>query len=65
MSLKQTNYNDLEEKDVFYYELSSDDLKQFGIDKAEDTYIVNYKTGEVFNTSEKTTGDGSPLYLDY
>ena len=40
-----------------YYELSQVQLKSIGVNNAEDTYIVNYKTGEVIN---KTQG----LYLE-
>ena len=28
-----------------------------------DTYIVNYKTGEVYNETQKTTNDGNILYI--
>ena len=29
----------------------------------KDTYIVNYKTGEVYNETQKTTNDGNILYI--
>ena len=36
-----------------YYELSPDHLRKIGITNTEDTYIVNYKTGEVINKTQK------------
>lgn len=46
-----------------YYELSTSDLATLGIEEAEDTYIVNYSTGEVFNYTLKETADGQVLYV--
>lgn len=45
-----------------YYYLSAENLKQIGITDAEDEYIVNYKTGEVINKTQKVTPLGKPLY---
>lgn len=55
----------------YYYELSAENLDQMKIFKDQvseeetsnrDTYIVNYKTGEVINKSLKVTYTGIPLY---
>ena len=48
-----------------YYILgSSDELKKIGLKNGEDSYIVNYKTGEVFNYTTKKTEDGNVLYIN-
>lgn len=49
-------------KGTEYKKLSSDDLISLGIKNGEDTFIVNYKTGEVINTSLKVTESGKALY---
>ena len=46
-----------------YYKLAPSDLNKLGIDKVEDTYVVNYKTGEVFNETIKKTDGGKALYV--
>ncbi len=46
----------------YFYQLSTSDLKTLGITDSEDTYIVNYQTGEVYNATKKTTSDGTILY---
>ena len=46
-----------------YYEILPEELKQIGIEKATDTYIVNYYTGEVYNETVKTSSSGNPLYI--
>lgn len=48
--------------DEKYYKLTQDELKQLGIKDVKDTYIVNYKTGEVFNETVKKTDNGTILY---
>lgn len=46
-----------------YYEISSSDFSKLGISNLEDTYIVNYKTGEVYNkTSKKSSGENLYIY---
>ena len=45
-----------------YYEINPTELKSLGIENSENTYIVNYLTGEVINKTEKKTSDGTPLY---
>lgn len=45
-----------------YYKLEEMHLNQMGIKNSEDTYIVNYSTGEVFNYTGKITGEGNILY---
>ena len=39
-------------------------LKQIGINNTEDTYIVSFKTGEVFNYTKKKTNEGTILYVN-
>ena len=63
-----TNYDDAEEstekKPEYYYLLNLDDLDKIGISQAEeDTYIVNYSTGEVINKQLLVTRNGIPLYI--
>lgn len=53
---------DLKAKEYEYKELSTADLEKLGISEEEDTFIVNYKTGEVINTSKKVTKSGKALY---
>ncbi len=45
-----------------YKELSTADLKKLGIEKEDNIYIVNYKTGEVINKTQKVTKGGRALY---
>lgn len=45
-----------------YKELSTADLNELGIEKETDTFIVNYKTGEVINKTLKVTKAGRVLY---
>ena len=46
----------------YYYTLVPEDLNMLGITNTEDTYIVNYSTGEVYNNTTKTTVSGDILY---
>ena len=46
-----------------YKELSTNDLKNLGISKDKNIYIVNYKTGEVINKTIKVTKSGRALYI--
>lgn len=59
VSLLITAPESAEEK---YYELSPEILKEIGIINTEDTYIVNYKTGEVINKTQETI-QSIPLYM--
>ena len=45
------------------YELNPNKLALLGIEDAEHTYIVNYKTGEVYNKTKQTDYEGKLLYL--
>lgn len=46
-----------------YYKLTSKDLEKIGIKGEKDEYIVNYKTGECFNlTQKRTTENNHELY---
>ena len=49
---------------VYNYRLSENDLKEMEVSVVnEDSYIINYYTGEVFNETLLVTGDGVPLYV--
>ena len=50
-------------KGTEYKKLSTIDLEDLGITKEKDTFIVNYKTGEVINSSIKVTKSGKALYI--
>ena len=45
-----------------YYRLTPLNLEKIGIYESEDTYIVNYLTGEVINETLQKTRSGKPLY---
>lgn len=47
----------------YYYRLTPSDLAQLKIKNTEDTFIVNYKTGEVYNETKKTTSKNANLYV--
>lgn len=47
---------------MYYYELSQEDLEEMGVSGTEETYIVNFSTGEVINKTLQVTGSGKPLY---
>lgn len=48
-----------------YYKLDKEDLEEIGIENTKDEYIVNYKTGECYNlTQKKTKENNHVLYID-
>ena len=47
---------------MYYYELSQEDLEEMGVSNTDETYIVNFSTGEVINKTLQVTGSGKPLY---
>ena len=47
---------------MYYYELSQEDLEEMGVSNTDETYIVNFATGEVINKTLQVTGSGKPLY---
>ena len=57
------NENSWENQEDLYYRLNKENLQTLGIDKSEHEYIVNYKTGEVYNETQKVTFDNELLYL--
>ncbi len=60
----QTKSNiELKGKDTEYKELSKQDLENLGITNEKDTFIVNYKTGEVINKTKKMTKSNKALYV--
>jgi type II secretory pathway pseudopilin PulG len=65
MSLKAEEYSDTSDtsdKEKYYYILKPSDLENIGLKNSEDTYMVNYSTGEVFNVTKQKTADGELLY---
>lgn len=64
VSLKVNDYDTSGSSDIteYYYRLSESELKEMGVTQAQDSYIVNYKTGEVINETLKATRTGVPLY---
>jgi len=44
-----------------YYKLTSETLKEIGVKNSKDEYIVNYKTGECFNLTQKRTKENNHL----
>lgn len=62
--LKMTSYTESMSNDEYYYELSSaSDFKTIGITENKDTYIINYKTGEVMNITTPKKSDETLLYV--
>lgn len=60
------DYNNCQYQEDCCYELDSNSLAQLGIEDAKHTkhtYIVNYKTGEVYNETKQTDYNGKLLYL--
>ena len=53
---------DINATDKEYYLLNVEDLEKLGMENAKDTYIVNYKTGEVINKTSKNS-KGEELHL--
>ena len=46
-----------------YFELTPQNLEELGILNAEDMYIINYYTGEVYNKTKTKTSTGADLYI--
>ena len=46
-----------------YYKLTPEELKKIGVSDSEDSYIVNYKTKEVYNCTRKINRSSQILYL--
>ena len=46
-----------------YYIIDHTNANELGLSNIEYEYIVNYKTGEVFNLTKKTTSTGEALYI--
>ena len=65
INLTSSGYDlDSDEFEKFYYMLTPQDLEKIGINGCENTYIVNYYTGEVLNYTLKQTSDGQVLYIN-
>lgn len=50
-------------KGTEYKEINKSDLEKLGITGEEDTFIVNYKTGEVINKTARVTNLNKALYV--
>lgn len=61
--IKSKSKEQISLKGTEYKRLDTTDLSNLGIKKEEDTFIVNYKTGEVINETKKTTKSGKALYI--
>lgn len=61
--IKDITGEDITLKGTEYKELSISDLEKLGVTNEEDTFIVNYKTGEVINATKKVTESGKALYV--
>jgi type II secretory pathway pseudopilin PulG len=62
INLKTENTITLKGNETDYKELTQLDLENLGIENVTDTYIVNYKTGEVINATTQKTKSGKALY---
>lgn len=47
----------------YYYRLNKENLDKLGLQDSKYTYIVNYKTGEVYNETKGKNSQGQVLYL--
>ena len=61
--IRSISGEDITLKGTEYKQLSTADLENLGVTKEDDTFIVNYKTGEVINASKKITKSGKALYI--
>lgn len=63
LKIKKEEYNNID-NDSYYYEFSTEEqFKAIGMKNSSDTYIVNYKTGEVMNITTPKKSDGTLLYV--
>lgn len=46
-----------------YFTLTPEDLEKLELKNVEHTYIINYYTGEVYNTTIQTSSTGKDLYI--
>lgn len=56
------NYT-IEYQEDYYYRLNHNQLDEIGVRNSDYTYIVNYKTGEVYNETKKVDSKNNLLYL--
>ena len=61
----KTNGKIILKSDTGYKSLNKEDLLSLGLSKEnlEETYIVNYNTGEAINSTKKVTNNKKPLYI--
>ena len=62
--VKWANYHPVYQED-FYYRITTEQLGELGVSSndSDNTYIVNYSTGEVYNETKKMTSESNLLYL--
>ena len=46
-----------------YYVVTPEQLEKIKVSKVQDTYIINYYTGEVYNKTQKEDLNGNVLYI--
>ncbi len=65
VELRQEEYNSSDDAINFYYKLTQYNLREMGMNNVnkDAQYIVNYKTGEVFDNLGKKTITGDVLYV--
>lgn len=68
LKISKSDYESLDfsidnNKQYAYYELDKEHLVALGIQQEEETFIVNYSTGEVINKDLLVTRKGKPLYI--
>lgn len=61
--INKTTGQNIDLKGTEYRKLQKRDLEELGITGEKDIYIVNYKTGEVINQTQKVTKTGVALYI--
>ena len=61
--INKTTGQNIDLKGTEYRKLQKSDLEELGITGEKDIYIVNYKTGEVINQTQKVTKTGVALYI--
>ena len=61
--INKTTGQNIDLKGTEYRKLQKSDLAELGITGEKDIYIVNYKTGEVINQTQKVTKTGVALYI--
>lgn len=64
ITLEISDYNNIDEYSYYYKFNTEEDFSKIGVKNSKDTYIVNYKTGEVVNITTPKKSDGTLLYIN-